>query len=45
MNFLKSDLARQFGIGFVIGILIVAFQISPDLGSQLLPEAVAMTVR
>ena len=45
MQFLKSDLSRNFAIGFFLGALIVAFQISPDLGSQLLPEAVAATIR
>lgn len=41
MDFLKSDLARNFGIGFVLGTLIVIFQISPDF----LPDAVAATLR
>ncbi len=45
MTFLKSDLARNFGIGFIVGTFIVAFQISPDLGSQLIPEVVAATIR
>ena len=45
MSFFKSDLARNFAIGFVVGAFIVAFQISPDLGSQLIPDAVAATIR
>lgn len=44
MKFLSSDLSRNFAIGFVLGALIVAFQISPDLGSQIVPEAVAATL-
>lgn len=45
MTFMKSDLPRSFAIGFLAGALIVAFHISPDLGSQLLPEAVAATLK
>ncbi|MXP47790.1 hypothetical protein GRI43_10390 [Altererythrobacter luteolus] len=45
MSFFKSDLARNFAIGFAVGAFFVAFQISPDLGSQLIPDAVAATVR
>ncbi|NMW32527.1 hypothetical protein HKD42_10685 [Altererythrobacter sp. RZ02] len=45
MSLLKSDLTRNFALGFVLGGLIVAFQISPDLGSQLVPEAVAAVIR
>ena len=45
MNLLKSDLPRNFAIGFVVGALIVAFQISPDLATQLVPEAFAGTIR
>jgi len=44
MSILKSDLSRNFAIGFFVGTLIVAFQISPDLGAGLLPEAVAATI-
>lgn len=40
MDFLKSDLARNFGIGFVVGALIVVFQVNPDF----LPAAVAATL-
>jgi len=45
MTFIKSDLARNFGIGFIVGAMIVVFQVSPDLGSALLPEAFAATIR
>lgn len=44
MSFLKSDLSRSFAIGFIVGALIVAFQISPDLGNQLVPGVVAATI-
>lgn len=40
MDFLKSDLARNFGIGFVVGALIVVFQVNPDF----LSAAVAATL-
>ncbi len=40
MDFLKSDLTRNFGIGFFVGALIVVFQISPDF----LPQAIAATL-
>lgn len=45
MSLLKSDLTRNFALGFFLGGLIVAFQISPDLGLQLVPEAVAAVIR
>lgn len=41
MDFLKSDLSRNFAIGFFVGALIVVFQINPDF----LPEAMAATLR
>lgn len=42
MSFLKSDLSRNFAIGFVIGALIVAFQLSPEALTSI-PQAVAAT--
>lgn len=45
MSFLKSDLSRNFAIGFVVGGLIVAFQISPDLGADIIPQALAGVIR
>ncbi|WP_202392103.1 hypothetical protein [Pontixanthobacter gangjinensis] len=45
MNFLKSDLSRNFAIGFAVGTLIVVFQLNPDIASQLVPDAIAATVR
>ncbi|WP_209348995.1 hypothetical protein [Pontixanthobacter sp. CEM42] len=43
MSIFKTDMPRNFAIGFLVGAFIVAFQISPELGNQLLPEAVAAT--
>ncbi|MDN3646800.1 hypothetical protein QWY75_11365 [Pontixanthobacter aestiaquae] len=43
MSIFNTDMPRNFAIGFFVGVLIVAFQISPELGSQVLPEAVATT--
>lgn len=43
MSIFKTDMPRNFAIGFFFGALIVAFQISPDLGGQIVPEAVAAT--
>ena len=47
MSIFKTDMPRNFAIGFVLGALIVAFQISPELGqnlgSQIIPDAVAAT--
>lgn len=40
MDLLRSDLARNFGIGFVVGALIVMFQVNPDF----LPAALAATL-
>ena len=45
MNFLKSDLSRNFAIGFVIGALLVVFQLNPDVANQLVPDAIAANVR
>ena len=43
MSFLKSDLSRNFVIGFAIGALIVEFQLSPEALTSI-PQAVAATV-
>ncbi|MFZ1741839.1 MAG: hypothetical protein WAT93_03240 [Pontixanthobacter sp.] len=42
---MKSDIYRNFAIGFVAGALIVALQINPDFASQIMPDAIAATVR
>ncbi|MXO91521.1 hypothetical protein [Pontixanthobacter aquaemixtae] len=44
MSIFKTDMPRNFAIGFFVGALIVAFQISPELGQQIIPEAVAATI-
>ena len=45
MNIFNSDLSRNFAIGFAVGALIVVFQINPDIAGQLIPEAVAASIR
>jgi hypothetical protein len=48
MSIFKTDMPRNFAIGFFVGALIVAFQISPELGqtlgSEMIPAAVAVTL-
>ena len=45
MSFLKSDLTRNFAIGFAAGALMLLFQIGPDMAQAALPEAAAQTTR
>lgn len=45
MAFLKSDIARNFAIGFLIGGLIVFAQTGPDMWAEIVPQAVAATRR
>ncbi|MGB7407905.1 MAG: hypothetical protein WA908_05320 [Pontixanthobacter sp.] len=45
MKLLKSDLSRNFAIGFIAGALIIVFQVNPDIAQQIVPEAMAGTVR
>lgn len=39
MNLIKTDLFRNFAIGFVLGGLIVCAQISPELLPEIAPQA------
>ena len=43
MALLKSDLSRNFAIGFLIGAAIVGIQLSPDQLTAI-PQALAATV-
>ncbi|MCR2832372.1 hypothetical protein [Parerythrobacter lacustris] len=43
MNFLKSDLMRNFTIGFVAGALFLFAQSGADLFDSAIPEAQAQT--
>lgn len=43
MSIFKTDMPRNFAIGFMLGAVIVAFQINPDLISETIPAAVAGT--
>jgi hypothetical protein len=45
MKILKTDLARNFAIGFLIGGLIVVAQMGPDLWQNVVPAAQAATFR
>ncbi|MGV2494745.1 hypothetical protein [Pelagerythrobacter aerophilus] len=41
MNLFKTDLFRNFAIGFAAGAVIVALQASPDIVGAVLPQAEA----
>ena len=45
MKILKTDLTRNFAIGFLIGGLIVMAQMGPDLWQQVVPAAQAATIK
>ncbi|MGB3737894.1 MAG: hypothetical protein WA948_00920 [Pontixanthobacter sp.] len=45
MKLLKSDLSRNFAIGFVAGALIVLFQFDPGFADSIIPQAIAGTIR
>lgn len=39
MGLFKPDLYRNFAIGFVLGAIVVAAQIGPDMWQQIVPDA------
>ncbi len=41
MKLLKSDLSRNFMIGFIAGTMIALFQFNPDLAHSMVPQTVA----
>ncbi|QYU69984.1 hypothetical protein J4558_07670 [Leptolyngbya sp. 15MV] len=43
MKILKTDLTRNFAIGFLIGGLIVMAQMGPELWHEVIPHAAAAT--
>lgn len=43
MSLLKSDISRNFAIGFLIGAAIVGIQLGPDQLTAI-PQALAATV-
>jgi hypothetical protein len=45
MKILKTDLTRNFALGFLIGGLIVMAQMGPDLWQEIVPAAQAATTR
>lgn len=45
MNLFKTDLFRNFAIGFAAGAVIVAFQASPDIFGAILPTAEAAALK
>ena len=44
MRLFKSDLYRNFAIGFAIGAMIVGVQAGPELWNQVVPQAQAHTL-
>jgi hypothetical protein len=44
MRLFKSDLYRNFAIGFVGGALLVGAQAGPELWDQIIPQAQAHTL-
>ena len=44
MRLFKSDLYRNFAIGFIAGTAIVGAQAGPELWSQVVPQAQAQTI-
>lgn len=44
MEFLKSDLMRNFAIGFVAGALFLFAQSGPEIPDAAIPQAQAHTV-
>ena len=44
MQLFKSDLARNFAFGFVLGAAVIGLNMSGGLMNSLIPQAVAATV-
>lgn len=45
MRLFKTDLFRNFAIGFAAGAVLVALQASPDIVDAVIPAAEAASVR
>lgn len=45
MSLLKSDLMRNFAIGFLLGAMVVTFQGAPAMWLEAAPDAVANVLR
>jgi len=45
MNLFKTDLFRNFAIGFAAGAVIVALQATPDIFGAILPAAEASVLK
>jgi hypothetical protein len=45
MGLFKSDLYRNFAIGFLLGAVAVSFQAAPELWQDIAPAAVAQVLR
>ena len=45
MRLFKTDLFRNFAIGFVAGAILVAFQAGPDIVGAIVPQAEAAVLR
>jgi hypothetical protein len=44
MRLFKSDLPRNFAIGFAVGAAIAVWQIAPQMSDSMIPRAQAATV-
>ncbi len=44
MAFFKSDLARNFTIGFVLGTCLVGVSAGPEIWDEVIPQAIAAPV-
>ncbi|GGE04677.1 hypothetical protein GCM10011515_25350 [Tsuneonella deserti] len=44
MRLFKTDLPRNFAIGFAVGTAIAVWQIAPQMSGELIPPAQAATI-
>lgn len=45
MGLFKPDLYRSFAVGFLLGAAVIALQAGPELFEQIIPQAMASTLR
>jgi len=44
MRLFKSDLPRNFAIGFAVGAAIAVWHVAPQMGDSVIPQAQAATI-
>jgi hypothetical protein len=44
MKLFKSDLPRNFAIGFAVGAALAVWQIAPQMSESVIPQAQAATI-